>query len=165
LAATTHSVVTQRHSAESRNRMDRMTGWDRMEKKNGSPEATLRRSLSCQSCSSCLPAGFHQRPNLLTLVRFYGIALQRGRAAKAKQGSDSRKQSHFSVIGSQATQSGHSLQCYFPTSSRSAKIFPERGQLCPRDAYVGEETRGQSCPRSFGCGSAALCLCALASLR
>src|SRR5206468_136566 len=55
-----------------------------------------------------------------------------------------------------------SLQCYVLTSSRSAKIFQEREQPCPRDARIGEETRGQGCPRSFGCGSAALRLCVFA---
>jgi hypothetical protein len=48
------------------------------------------------------------------------------------------------------------LHCYLPTSSRPAKIFPERGQPCPRVPTSTRVTRGQSCPRSFGCAFAAL---------
>ncbi len=43
------------------------------------------------------------------------------------------------------------LQRYLMTSSRPAKAFQERGQPCPRNACIGIETCGQSCPRSFGC--------------
>src|ERR1017187_10660164 len=50
-------------------------------------------------------------------------------------------------------------QCYLQTSSRAAKIFAERGQPCPRVATGSRATCGQGCPRSVGCGSAALCLC------
>ena len=53
----------------------------------------------------------------------------------------------------------YSLPCYTPGSSPLAKIFPERGQLCPPVPKSTPGTRGQGCPRSFGCGSAALCLC------
>src|ERR1017187_5860514 len=52
-----------------------------------------------------------------------------------------------------------SSQCHLPISSRSAKIFQEPGHPCRRAAMVGEETRGQGCPRSFVCGLAALGLC------
>jgi hypothetical protein len=48
------------------------------------------------------------------------------------------------------------LQCYLPTSSRAAKIFQERGQPCPRVSRHAQASCGQDCPRSFGCGSAAL---------
>jgi hypothetical protein len=45
-----------------------------------------------------------------------------------------------------------SLQCYFPISSRSAKILQERGQPCPRVSSPTLATRGQGRPRSFGFG-------------
>jgi hypothetical protein len=54
-------------------------------------------------------------------------------------------------------------QCYPPTSSRPVKIFPERGQLCPRVPADTKATGGQGCPRSFGCGFAALRLGGLLS--
>lgn len=37
-----------------------------------------------------------------------------------------------------------------------AKIVQERGEPCPRVPPRNQTTRGQSCPRSFGCGYAAL---------
>jgi len=47
-----------------------------------------------------------------------------------------------------------SLQCYAQTSPRPVKIFEEREQPCPQHTRLGNETRGRSCPRSFGCSSA-----------
>jgi hypothetical protein len=44
-------------------------------------------------------------------------------------------------------------------SSRPVKIFQERGQPCPRASFPTPVSRGQGCPRSFCCGSAALRLC------
>jgi hypothetical protein len=44
------------------------------------------------------------------------------------------------------------LECFLSTSSRSEKIFQERGQPCPRVSLEMTTARGQSCPRSFGCG-------------
>ena len=43
------------------------------------------------------------------------------------------------------------LQCHLPTSSRPAKIFPERGQPCPRVLIDTRAIRGQGCPRSLVC--------------
>jgi hypothetical protein len=43
--------------------------------------------------------------------------------------------------------------------------FQERGQLCPRVPAAWVPSRGQSCPRSFGCGFAALCLGVNSALR
>ena len=51
-----------------------------------------------------------------------------------------------------------SLHCNPQESSRAARIFQERGQPCPPVSATSVPSRGQSCPRSFGCGSAAPCL-------
>ena len=49
-----------------------------------------------------------------------------------------------------------SLHCNPSESSCAARIFQDRGQLCPRVPAASVSSHGQSCPRSFGCGSAAL---------
>ena len=53
-------------------------------------------------------------------------------------------------------RSPNTPHCHLPISSRSAKIHQVRGQPCPRVSSSRPAARGQGCPRSFGCGFAAL---------
>jgi hypothetical protein len=46
----------------------------------------------------------------------------------------------------------NSLPCNRSESSCAAKVFQERGQLCPRVPATSAPLRGQGCPRSFGYG-------------
>ena len=52
----------------------------------------------------------------------------------------------------------NSLHCNRSESSCATRVFQERGQLCPREGADAAGTRGQSCPRSFGCGYTSLWL-------
>jgi len=48
------------------------------------------------------------------------------------------------------------VHCNPQESSFAARILQERGQPCPPVSAAPVPSRGQSCPRSFGFGSAAL---------